>query len=205
MTTSLKINRQFAAATLLLLSATVIFYSCKKEAAIKLPAQHITESEKLVIPASVDLPANTPNGNTRIATYYAEGVQKYKSQVKAGSNPVTYEWVFVAPQADLYDAGNKKVGTHGAGPFWQLSAADTIFAQQYNPPKTAASPEPATIDWLLLMPKTGKTASGIFANVAYIQRIATQGGKAPAAAPLSADQTVEIKYTAVYRFTKKNQ
>ncbi len=207
MTTSFNIRRQSVSVVvmLLLLSAIAILYSCKKEAVIKSPAHHINESEKLVIPASVDLPANTPNGNTRIATYYAEGVQKYKSQVKAGSNPVTYEWVFIAPQADLYDAGNKKVGTHGAGPFWQLSAADTIFAQQFNPPKTAPGTEPATIDWLLLMPKAGKTPSGVFANVAYIQRIATQGGKAPATAPVSADQTVDIKYTAVYRFTKKNQ
>jgi hypothetical protein len=54
------------------------------------------------------------------------------------------------------------------------------------------------------MPKAGKTPTGIFANVAYIQRIATQGGKAPVIPPASLNETVEVKYTAVYRFTSKN-
>ena len=93
------------------------------------PAAHIAASENLVIPAAVALPENLPDGNTRVATFYAVGVQKYKARIKAGSNPVEYEWVFVAPQASLYDITNTKVGTHGAGPFWEVSSLDSIFAQ----------------------------------------------------------------------------
>lgn len=172
---------------------------------MKPPAYYITKSEKLVIPEAIELPANLPGGNTRVETYFAEGVQKYKAQQKAGSDPVTYEWVFVAPQADLYDKTNKKIGTHSAGPSWQLfGSADSIFAQHFSPPKTAPAPDPSSIDWLLLMPKAGKTPTGVFANVAYIQRIATQGGKAPAIPPASITETTEVKYTAVYRFTGKN-
>jgi hypothetical protein len=55
------------------------------------------------------------------------------------------------------------------------------------------------------MPKIGKAPTGIFADVSYIQRIATKGGKAPATAPVSASDTIDVHYTAVYRFTKKNQ
>ena len=168
------------------------------------PAAHIAVSEKLIIPAAIDLPANLPNGNTRVATFYAEGVQKYKAQQIAGSDPVVYQWVFVAPQADLYDATNAKIGTHFAGPTWQLSAMDSIYGQQYSPPKTAPSPDAGSIDWLLLKPKAGTTPTGIFADVSYIQRIATKGGKAPATPPLSANETVDVKYKAVYRFTKIN-
>lgn len=184
----------------------VAFISCKKdtEPDTTSPAYQINQSEGLLIPAVVDLPANLPNGNTRVATYFAEGVQKYKAQVKTGSNPVTYEWVFVAPQADLYDATNKKAGTHGAGPFWQLSPNDSIFAQHFVPAKTATSPDGNFIDWLLLMPKTGKTPTGLFADVSYIQRIATVGGKAPAILPQGIHETAEVKYTAIYRFSKKN-
>ncbi len=183
----------------------VALTSCKKdyEADTNSVSWKIANSENMVLPASIAIPDNLPNGNTRVATYYAEGVQKYKAQPKAGSLPVVYEWVFVAPQADLYDATNKKVGTHSAGPTWQLSAADSIYAQQFTPAKTA-SPDPKSIDWLLLMPKDGKTATGIFADVAYIQRIATNGGKAPATPPSSATETAEVQYTAIYRFTKKN-
>ncbi|HAO47279.1 MAG TPA: hypothetical protein DCQ97_10150 [Chitinophagaceae bacterium] len=190
---------------LLAVLLTAAVSSCKKnrEADVSSPAYHINESESMVIPAAVDIPANLPNGNSRVATFFAEGVQKYKAQVKAGS-PGIYEWVFVAPQAALYDAGNKIVGTHGAGPFWQLSPLDSIFAQHFSPAKTAASSNANSIDWLLLMPKAGKTATGVFANVAYIQRIATVGGKAPAVLPQSDTETAEVKYTAIYRFTKKN-
>lgn len=181
--------------------------ACKRdqEADTNLPAYKISESEKLMIPASIDLPANLPGGNTRVATYFAEGVQKYRSQQKAGSNPASFEWVFVAPEANLYDASNTKVGTHSAGPTWQLSgAADSIYGQQFTPPKFEASSIPGSIDWLLLMPKAGTTPTGIFTSVLYVQRIATSGGKAPTTAPLSAGETIDVKYTAVYRFTKKN-
>ena len=170
----------------------------------KSPSAHIEASEKLQMPASIELPANLPAGNSRVATFFAEGVQKYKAREVAGSNPLRYEWAFVAPQADLYDATNAKVGTHSAGPTWQLSPNDSIYAQQFSPPRTASSPDPESIDWLQLMPKTGTTPTGIFSDVAYIQRIATKGGKAPLTPPTRADQTVEVKYRAVYRFTKKN-
>jgi hypothetical protein len=183
---------------------SVAFVACERDKEIDThsPAYHIAESEKLILPASIDLPGNA-SGNTRIVTYFAEGVQKYKSQPKAGS-PGTYEWVFVAPQADLYDATNTKVGTHSAGPTWQLSAFDSIAAQHFATPKTAPSPDPNSIDWLLLMPKSGKVPTGIFAGVSYIHRIATKGGKAPATLPTGANETAEVKYKAVYRFTRKN-
>lgn len=180
--------------------------ACKKEKSTITDslARRISESENLEIPAAVNLPpANSPGGYTRVATYFAEGVQKYKAQLKAGA-PGTYEWVFVAPQANLYDASNRIVGTHGAGPNWALSPTDSIYGQHFTPAKTVTSPTANSIDWLLLMPKAGKVPTGIFANVAYIQRIATVGGKAPDVLPTSAAETVEVKYTAIYRFTKKN-
>lgn len=184
---------------------TVLMISCKKERATDpdSPAYQITASERLTIPAAVDLPANLPGGNTRIATYYAEGVQKYKAQAKPGTSPVVYEWVFTAPKADLYDITNQKVGTHGAGPYWALNTGDSIFGQQFSPVRSA-SPDAGSIPWLLLMTKSGKTPSGVFAGSSYIQRIATTGGKAPARQPISSIDTADVFYTAVYRIAKKN-
>lgn len=167
------------------------------------PAAQIAASEKLPIPVAISLPDNLPDGNTRVATYFAEGVQKYRAREKAGTDPIVYEWVFVAPQAELYDGVNARVGSHGAGPFWELSATDSIFAQHFSPAKTAPSPDAGSIDWLLLMPKTGSIPTGIFADVDYIQRIATKGGKAPETAPTNANATISVKYKAIYRFTKK--
>jgi hypothetical protein len=187
---------------------TVTIIACKKDGHDQphydLPSVEIAESDNLGIPSEISFDHNLPKGTKRLATFFAVGVQKYKAQVKAGSNPVKYEWVFVAPQADLYDITNKKVGTHTAGPTWQLSPNDSIYAQAYNPPKTALATLPNSIDWLLLKPKDGKTPTGIFAGTEYIQRIDTQGGAAPSTLPKNLSETVEVPYTAIYRFSKRN-
>jgi hypothetical protein len=190
-------------------SMVLLLSSCKKdkeEAVVdpNSPAFRIAESENLIIPDAITLPDNLPGGNSRVVTFFAEGVQKYKAQEVPGSNPVSYQWVFVAPQADLYDATGRIVGNHSAGPTWQLSPVDSIYGQAFNPARTAASSDANSIDWLLLMPKTDKAPTGIFAHVSYVQRIDTKGGKAPATAPESATATADVHYTAIYRFTKKN-
>ena len=164
------------------------------------PGNHIAESEKLVVPVEVDLPTS---GNTRIATYYAKGVQIYNARQKAGSDPAVYEWVFASPSAILFNEKNEQVGTHFAGPSWQLESGDRINGQQFTPAKTKSMAS-NSIDWLLLMPKDGSTPTGIFQDVSYIQRIATTGGKAPATPPASASETIGVEYTAIYRFSKGN-
>ena len=198
-------KKKHTTAWLLPLLFIITLLACEKVEPINrtTPAGQIKGSEKLSIPAEIELPINSPYGNSRVATFYATGVQKYKAQQKAGTEPAVYEWVFVAPEADLYDVTNKKIGTHGAGPYWALSPTDSIFAQQFTRAKTA-TPDANSISWLLLMPKTGTTPTGIFSNVDYIQRIATKGGKAPATAPQSLSDTVDVYYSALYRFSKKN-
>ena len=98
----------------------------------------------------------------------------------------------------------QKLVRMGQGLSGQLSPLDSIFGQQFSPARTAPSPDPESIDWLLLMPKVGTIPTGIFADVDYIQRIATKGGKAPLTPPTSLSETVEVKYKTVYRFTKIN-
>ena len=44
----------------------------------------------------------------------AKGVQIYECRAKK-DQPGAYEWAFVAPEADLFDAGGKKIGKHYAG------------------------------------------------------------------------------------------
>src|SRR5262245_41265976 len=156
------------------------------------PASRIAEAEKLIIPDAIKLPDNLPGGNTRVFTFFADGVQKYKAQEIPGSSPTAYQWVFVAPLADLYDVTNKKVGNHSQGPTWQLSPLDSMFGQAFSPPRSAAAADPNSIDWLLLMPKTDKPPIGAFAGVEYVQRIDTKGGRAPDMPPTNAIQTADV-------------
>ncbi|SEJ59539.1 Protein of unknown function [Dyadobacter sp. SG02] len=166
------------------------------------PADHIQLSENLTMPDAFALPSD-PKGYERVATYFAVGVQKYKAQVKAGSNPGQYEWVFVAPEADLYDASNARIGTHFVGPTWKLTGTGhTIMGQAFSPAKTF-SKDPNNIDWLLLRNKAGQEPTGIFQGVGYIFRIATTGGRAPVTPPADLAATADVPYTAVYRFVKR--
>lgn len=192
--------------TMLVGSAMLLAFACRRneQEDINAPAFYIRESEALTLPADIQLPANAPKGNVRVATYFATGVQTYRAREVPGS-PGQYEWVFVAPQAELFSVSNSQVGSHGAGPHWTISAADSIFGQPFSPARTAPSPDPESIDWLLLKAKAGTVLTGVFADVDYIQRIATQGGKPPLTPPGSASQTIDVKYKDVYRFTKSNE
>lgn len=181
----------------------ISFSNCERDAVVDAtPVAYILGSEQRYLPESVALPADTRYANTRVATYYASGVQQYRAKEIPGSYPIAYEWTFVAPQADLYDGTNRKVGTHGAGPLWRTLQGDSIMGQHFSPARTAPADDAASIDWLLLKPKEGTLPTGIFTDVTYIQRIATKGGKAPVAAPTRAGETVEVHYEAVYRFSK---
>src|ERR1700731_3244825 len=45
----------------------------------------------------------------------ARGVQIYECRASK-DNPARFEWVFVAPEAELFDSTGKKIGTHYAAP-----------------------------------------------------------------------------------------
>jgi hypothetical protein len=79
-----------------------------------------------------------------------------------------------------------------------------MFGENFNPARTAPSVDPDSLDWLLLMLKAGKVSTGIFAHVSYVQRIDTHGGNPPGTPPVSANQTIDVGYTAIYRFSMKN-
>jgi hypothetical protein len=182
--------------SLLFISALMIVaLSCKEDETVSpnSPKYQISESEKL------DIPAEIQTSGTRVATYYAKGHQIYRAQQSAGSASV-YEWVFVSPIAELFDETNKKVGDHFAGPTWQLIDGSKINAQLSQ--KVVADQN--SIEWLLLVPKSGTTATGVFSGVTHIQRIATTGGKAPSTAPTGLVGEIGVEYTAVYRVIKAN-
>jgi len=129
----------------------------------------------------------------------ARGVQIYQCRQAAdGSN--TYEWAFVAPEADLFDARGDKIGRHFAGPAWESRDGSRIVGtvQARNDAPTADA-----IPWLLLATKaTGP--EGAFSKVTQVQRLNTAGGNAPSTGcAASADgMTVRVPYAADYYFWK---
>lgn len=139
-----------------------------------------------------------PTANESLAMIVpARGVQIY--ECRASKNAVSgYEWAFVAPDAELFDAHGRPIGRHGAGPAWQATDGSRIVGtlkQRIDAPVAGAVP------WLLLATKSSGS-EGAFSKVTSIQRVNTAGGVAPASgcASSSAGTMARVPYQADYYF-----
>lgn len=163
-------------------------------------APSTTQSTSQPVTAS-DCPANTPSSlappsDQELAfVTAASGVQEYTCNGTA--------WVFVAPDAQLYPdhAGDQDeaVGHHFAGPTWEwYEDGSTVVGKKV----AAATPDPASIPWLLLQGVSHGPNDGRMSDVTYVQRLETSGGNAPAtgcdAAHVGA--SANVPYTARYFF-----
>lgn len=156
-------------------------------------------------PADAGKPAPAvlmPAGNERAAfTWHAVGSQIYECRADGKGG---WAWVFVAPEADLFNQKDEKVGTHGAGPHWTaLDGSKTLGAVKAR----ADAARPTDIP-LLLLSATSAGTPGKMAAVTSVQRLNTEGGNAPAkgcATQADAGKRIKEGYTADYVFfTAKN-
>ena len=135
-----------------------------------------------------------PNGAPLILEAQADGVQIYTCENK-DKGP---EWVFKAPEANLFDARGQQIGTHFAGPSWKLTEGSSVTGTVVS---KAEAPVQGAIPWLLLKATTHE-GSGVLTTVSTIRRTDTKGGSAPAAgcnANHLGDQ-VRMRYSATYQF-----
>ena len=106
------------------------------------------------------------------------------------------KWVFVAPEAELFDTAGKKIGKHYAGPHWEsLDGSRIVGAVK----ERADAPSAGSIPWLLLSAKS-VGSEGAFSKVTSIQRVATHGGVPPAGDCFLAGARARVPYTADYYF-----
>jgi hypothetical protein len=127
----------------------------------------------------------------------AKGVQIYECRAKK-DDPTKFEWVFKAPEADLFDAQGKKMGRHYGGPTWKSIDGSKVVGEVKG---KADAKDPTGVPWLLLSAKA-HGGIGVFAGVTTIQRVNTVGGKAPVSGcdQTKAGKELRIPYTAVYYF-----
>jgi hypothetical protein len=128
---------------------------------------------------------------------HAVGVQIYRCNATSGG----FAWGLVAPRANLYDDHGKLIVTHYGGPTWEARDGSTVMAARAG----QANVDPTAIPWLKLRAtSTSPGADGDrLGRTAFIQRVATTGGLAPAAADCNAataGEQVEVPYTADYYF-----
>lgn len=147
----------------------------------------------------VDVPDKLkPAANESLAMIVpATGVQIYECRARKDQHDA-YEWTFVAPEADLFDARGNKIGRHYAGPHWEANDGSKVMAAVKE--RTDA-PAPGAIPWLLLAAKSAGS-EGSFSKVTSIQRVNTVGGATPKAgcSQAAAGTPARITYTADYYF-----
>lgn len=147
--------------------------------------------------AGAQVPANLvpPQGNVELVRVHAIGVQFYRSVPHPG-NPSQFDWLFIAPQANLYEGGREWVGRHYVGPTWEWKDRSRVVGAKVA---AAPSPNPGSIPQLLLQAVAHRDP-GMLINVTYIQRLDTMGGIAPASSPSRAGIEAHVPYTATYVF-----
>jgi Protein of unknown function (DUF3455) len=136
-----------------------------------------------------------PAGATKVLEVAGDGVQIYACAAAAAGK---YAWTFKGPEANLYDAQGRQVGTHFAGPGWKLEDGSAVAAETLD---KADAPRGAGVQWLLLK-VTKHSGNGALDPVDLIRRADTKGGLAPKtgcdAAHVGA--VARIHYTATYQF-----
>lgn len=148
------------------------------------------------LPAGLAFPA----GEVAAFQLRARGSQNYECR-ESRDAPGEWQWVFVAPEAELLDGAGRSVGKHYAGPTWEGSADGSKVVGKVK--ARADAPDPKAIPWLLLQ-AVDVNGSGMFARVRSVQRIDTAGGQAPVGGcdARAAGQVTKVPYTAAYVFSR---
>src|SRR6266851_6804364 len=146
-----------------------------------------------LVPENLKVPA----GQTLSLVSPATGVQIYECGATK-TEPARFEWVFKAPEADLFDLSGKKIGKHYAGPTWESNDGSKVVGEVKA---RDDGPDANAIPWLLLSAKS-TAGTGPLGRTASIQRVQTVGGKAPAdgCSQAQAGKEARVPYEARYYF-----
>jgi hypothetical protein len=108
-------------------------------------------------------------------------------------------WGVAVPDATLFDDEGNVVASHFAGPTWESNSGSKVVGSVIQP---VAIVDTNSIPWLRLRAISNE-GPGIFANITFIQRVNTSGGKAPSISGTVVGQVAKVPYTADYFFYRK--
>jgi hypothetical protein len=149
--------------------------------------------------ASLPAAVQVPTGHTVSLETVARGEITYECRAKT-NQAGAFEWVFVGPQATLMDRQGRTIGRYFGPPAtWAAGDGSAITATQL----AVAPAGPGAIP-LQLTRTNPATGSGLMSGHTHIQRVATQGGTAPASPcdAQTAGQRQVVRYQADYIFWK---
>jgi hypothetical protein len=147
------------------------------------------------LPDAVKVPA----GHQVMLETVGAGDITYECRAKAATAGA-FEWVFVGPQADLKSRSGTKLGTYYGPPAtWAALDGSKVTGTQVAVAPAGAGNIPSQ-----LVKANPAMGAGAMTGVSYIQRVATQGGVAPASTcdAGTAGRKETVKYQADYIFWK---
>src|SRR6516162_6843355 len=145
-------------------------------------------------PAVPDVPKEiaVPPGHKLLFKVEAKGVQIYKAVEGKGG---ALEWVLEAPLADLFEEKGGNAGWHYEGPSWEAVDGSKVVLDKTEDVKSAKAPKlKQDIPWLLLKVKAAEGKEGKLSPAVYIQRLQTEGGKAPGELPKRVGTKSGVEY-----------
>lgn len=137
----------------------------------------VNTGNKMASFSQVDLPAavQVPAGHRVAFETVAAGDITYECRVKKDMAD-EFEWVFVGPKADLQGRHGEQLGKYYGPPAtWDFNDGSKISGAQL-----AVAPNGKGNIPLQLVKTNQAMGSGMAEGISHIQRVATQGGVAPA-------------------------
>jgi hypothetical protein len=159
------------------------------------PMSSATPFSQSNLPAAVQVPA----GHRVALESVGIGEITYECREKVAAAG-QHEWVFVGPVATLQDRTGQSIGRYAGPPAtWAHRDGSALTGTQL----AVAPAQPGSIP-LQLVKANPATGTGVLVGVTHIQRVATQGGVAPAAAcnATSTGRREIVRYQADYIFWK---
>jgi Protein of unknown function (DUF3455) len=180
-----------ATAAAILAVSTLSACSGMKQMASSMPMMSYSQA---ALPAAVQVPA----GNKVAMETVGVGQITYECRAKTGA--AGHEWVFAGPDAKLNNRMGTQVGKYYGPPAtWESMDGSKLTAVQ-----VAVAPAEAGSIPLQLVKGNPAMGMGAMQGVTYIQRVATKGGVAPAAACGASNMGAKmvVPYQADYIFYK---
>ena len=165
------IKTTFSAAALLVLTACASSLSAPaapfSHTSMPAPSAGFSQAG---LPAAVQVPAGHKVAMETV------GVGQITYECRAKKDMAGHEWVFVGPDAKLMSRGGKTIGKYYGPPAtWESMDGSKLTGTQ-----VAVAPGAAGAIPLQLVKANPAMGMGAMQGVTYIQRVATQGGVAPA-------------------------
>ncbi len=155
----------------------------------------------LAAPAWAQDATSPPAGSKLLLETRGVGVLSYV----CAPAPKDMAWVFSGATARLFDANGAEIGEHEKGPIWTLSDGSGVIGQmtaKADAQDTNQAKDENAGPTLLFKVTQHVGDAGALSNAAYVRRVATTGGRAPAA---GCDEThkgeiARAEYSAIYQF-----